>query len=429
MNTLANMDDFRHSRVRNEPLGDVCEKLTVIDLFCGAGGLSEGFRQAGFHVAAGQDFDAQAGKTFAATHPDATFIGGRIQDVTARQLLQAAGARRGEVDVIAGGPPCQGYSVYNHQRGTGDPRAGLFREYLRIVEGIQPRWLVMENVTGITSIAGGGIVREIFAGMEGLGYRVAMKILRAEEFGVPQERRRVFFIATRTDAVIEFPQATHGPGLLPFVTVWDAISDLPRLENGQSAGVAAYAGEARNVYQRGLRGGSAHVANHSASRLAKINEARMRHIPPGGSWRDIPVALLPEGMKRAKRSDHTKRYGRPRKTDLACTILTKCDVHWGAYIHPEQDRAFTVREAARLQSFPDSFVFQGSVTEQYVQVGNAVPPLLGKCVAESLLSSIAKTGDVARQRGQTNRHGLPDLELACFQATGLQPFVFHSHSI
>lgn len=111
----------------------------------------------------------------------------------------------------------------------------------------------------------------------------------------------------------------------------------------------------------------------------------MRHIPPGGSWRDIPIELLPEGMKKAKRSDHTKRYGRPRKNDLSCTVLTKCDVHWGAYIHPEQDRAFTVREAARLQGFPDFFNFQGNRTEQYVQVGNAVPPILGRKVAEALI--------------------------------------------
>lgn len=359
--------------------------LTAIDLFCGAGGLSEGFRQAGFHVLAGQDFDEQAGATFAETHPEAKFIGGPIQDVTPQQLLKAAGKKRGEIDVIVGGPPCQGYSVYNHQRGVSDPRAGLFREYLRIVKGIQPRWLVMENVTGITSIAGGGVVREIFEGMKSLGYRVEMKVLRAEEFGVPQERRRVFFIATRTDAPILFPEPTHGPGLLPFVTVWDAISDLPKLENGDKSAPRAYAKKPQNGYQALLRGSCTVVQNHSASRLSRINEERMRHIPPGGSWRDIPFDLLPAGMKLAKRSDHTKRYGRPKKTDLACTILTKCDVHWGAYIHPVQDRSLTVREAARLQSFPDFFTFLGSGTEQYMQVGNAVPPLLGRRVAESLL--------------------------------------------
>jgi DNA (cytosine-5)-methyltransferase 1 len=184
-----------------------------------------------------------------------------------------------------------------------------------------------------------------------------------------------------------FPEPTHGPGLLPYVTVWDAISDLPVLQNGQSLGDMRYGTRAANEYQRSLRGDLARVTNHSAARLARINEERMRHIPPGGSWRDIPRDLLPPGMLHARRCDHTKRYGRPRKTDLACTVLTKCDVHWGAYIHPVQDRAFTVREAARLQSFPDFFTFQGNRTEQYVQVGNAVPPALGKRVAETLLLS------------------------------------------
>jgi DNA (cytosine-5)-methyltransferase 1 len=356
--------------------------LTVIDLFCGAGGLSEGFRQAGFHVLAGQDMDEAAGKTFSSTHSEAKFMGGPIQNVTAQALLKAAGVKRGEIDVMVGGPPCQGYSVYNHQRGTEDPRAGLFREYLRLVEGIQPKWLVMENVTGITSIADGAIVQQIRQGMKDLGYRVEMKVLKAEEFGVPQERRRIFFIATRSDAPILFPSPTHGQGLEPFVTIWDAIYDLPSLKNSEGSK------STQNKYQHMLRGNRTLVENHSAPKLSKINLERMAYIPPGGSWRDIPIKLLPAGMKRARRSDHTKRYGRPRKKDLACTILTKCDLHWGAYIHPTQDRSFTVREAARLQSFPDSFVFKGSRTEQYVQVGNAVPPLLGKRVAEAILRAM-----------------------------------------
>jgi DNA (cytosine-5)-methyltransferase 1 len=364
--------------------------LTAIDLFCGAGGLSEGFRQAGFKVLAGQDFDRTAGETFCATHPEAEFLGGPIQAVSAADLLRAARLKTGQVDVLVGGPPCQGYSVYNHQRSENDPRAGLFREYLRIVEGIRPRWLVMENVTGITSISGGGIVREIETGMGRLGYRVRMKVLKAEEYGVPQERRRIFFIATREDAPIQFPRPTHGPGMENLVTIWDAISDLPPLgANTDTMSELQYFTPPQNPFQERMRGKRRLVANHVAPRLARVNEERMLHIPPGGSWRDIPIGLLPKGMLRAKRSDHTKRYGRPRKSDLACTILTKCDVHWGAFIHPVQNRALSVREAARLQSFPDSFVFKGSRTDQYKQVGNAVPPLLGKQVAEALLRSMS----------------------------------------
>ena len=137
-----------------------------------------------------------------------------------------------------------------------------------------------------------------------------------------------------------------------------------------------------------MRKGSAGVMNHVAPNLAPINWERMTHIPQGGSWRDIPFRLLPAGMRRAKRSDHTKRYGRLHPDGLASTILTKCDLHWGAYIHPDQDRALTVREAARFQSFPDHFVFRGPRVEQYRQVGNAVPPLLAEAVAGSVRSML-----------------------------------------
>jgi DNA (cytosine-5)-methyltransferase 1 len=262
-----------------------------------------------------------------------------------------------------------------------DERSSLYREYLRIVDGLQPNWVVLENVTGMTSAGGGAAVRAIIEGLQTLGYQVEAQILRAEEYGVPQERRRIVFIGNRLGLPIEFPTPTHGPGLLPLVTVRDAISDLPILANGQDLGVLAYASEPQSSFQTEMRGGSNCVDNHVPARLSKINLDRLQHIPEGGSWRDIPIDLLPAGMKRAKRSDHTKRYGRLSWSGLASTILTKCDPHWGAYFHPAQNRTLTVREAARLQSFPDWFEFKGSRTDQYVQVGNAVPPLLGRAIA------------------------------------------------
>lgn len=358
---------------------------TAIDLFCGAGGLSEGFRQAGFHVLAGNDYDEAAGATYKKTHKEAKFLPGPIQDIEPEDLLRASGLRRGELDVLIGGPPCQAYSVYNHQRGTHDERADLFREYLRIVEGLQPKWVVLENVTGIKSIANGTIVETIKSEFERLGYRVKDKTLKAEEYGVPQERRRVFFIGTRTDSPIVFPEKKHGPGLAPYTTITDAIGDLPAVRNGEDPGTIRYETAPSGWFQQYARGNAIWVENHSAPKLGQINLDRIKHIPQGGSWRDIPFDLLPAGMKRAKRSDHTKRYGRMKSDGLSCTVLTKCDIHWGAYIHPEQERAITVREAARIQSFPDWFVFEGSKTEQYVQVGNAVPPLLGRRVAEAIL--------------------------------------------
>ena len=362
-------------------------KLTAIDLFCGAGGLSEGLRQAGFSIIAGNDIDQFAAATFGATHKEAKVIDGSIRDLSADDFLRATGLRKGKLDCLAGGPPCQGYSVYNHQRGMHDERSHLFREYLRIVQGLMPKWLVMENVTGIMSAGDGEAFRAVLDGIKALGYQVEANILRSEEYGVPQERRRVVFIGNRVGLPIIWPRKTHGDGLKPFTTIQDALSDLPVLLNGEDRGEESYPCDPKSNYQRELRKGSNSAQNHSAPRLGSMNIERMKHIPQGGSWRDIPFELLPDGMKRAKRSDHTKRYGRMTWDGLSCTVLTKCDIHWGAYIHPEQDRSITVREAARIQSFPDWFRFEGPRTEQFVQVGNAVPPMLGRRIGEAILEA------------------------------------------
>lgn len=373
------------------------ERWSAIDLFCGAGGLSEGLRQAGFHVLAGNDVDPVASETFAANHAEARFLEGPLQDLRARDFLDASNLKPGELDCLIGGPPCQAFSVYNHQRGMQDKRSGLFREYLRIVAGLKPKWVVMENVTGITSAGKGEAVGSIIGGLRELGYEVETRILRAEEYGVPQERRRIFFLGNRLGIPVLWPQPSHGWNLKPFVTVWDAIGDLPPLRNGE---VPAHRQRYRTVpqseFQASMRENSTCITNHEAPRLSPINVKRMTYIQEGGSWRDVPVELLPAGMRRARRCDHTKRYGRLRKAGLSSTILTKCDIHWGAYIHPEQDRVLSVREAARLQSFPDWFGFTGSRTSQYVQVGNAVPPLLARNLGDALIEAASKTHSGAR---------------------------------
>lgn len=364
-------------------------KHTVVDLFCGAGGLSEGFRQAGFQVRLGSDIEPKFGETFVRSHEGAHFLPLPIERLSVSDVLAKSGLVAGELDVLVGGPPCQGYSVYNHGRGEHDPRAGLFREYLRLLAGLKPKHVVMENVTGLLSIGEGRLIRSICSEFSKLGYEPTVGVLKAEEFGVPQERRRVIFTASRTGSIAALPAPTHGGSLKPFVTIWDAIGDLPPIwEEGAFGGEVEYACEPFADYQVEMRHGNHGLKNHRGPRLSTVNMDRLKHIPQGGSWRDIPFDLLPAGMKKAKRSDHTKRYGRPRPDQLACTILTKCDIHWGAYIHPFQNRAFTVREAARLQSFPDQFEFFGSVTDQFVQVGNAMPPLLGQAIANQVKQSL-----------------------------------------
>lgn len=369
------------------------ERLTAIDLFAGAGGLSEGFRQAGFEILAANDFDEFSEETFKVSHPEAAFLSGPIESITAEDFLLVAGLKKGELVVLLGGPPCQAFSVYNHQRGMHDDRSGLFREYLRLVEGLDPHFVVIENVTGILSIAGGYAVNEIRQSLELLGYHVERRTLKAEEYGVPQERRRVFFVGSKEHRKISWPAPTHGTADLgplfsvdrrPLVTVDDAIGDLPPLGISDGLEEAQYTVDPLTVYQCYLRDGAATLYNHVSPILQEINLKRLKHIPQGGSWRDIPPELLPAGMKKAKRSDHTKRYGRLHPQGLASTILTKCDLHWGAYIHPWQERTITVREAARFQSFPDRMKFLGPRGEQYRQVGNAVPPLLARAVAQSI---------------------------------------------
>jgi len=369
--------------------------LTTVDLFAGAGGLSLGFHGAGFRPLLGTDFDPDASATFNANFPGVPFVEAPIASLSAKDILKVAGLKRGELDTLLGGPPCQAFSVYNHQRGFHDERSGLFREYLRIVDGLMPKTLVIENVTGMTSLGGGRAVDEIHRSLKAIGFTVEHRILEAEQYGVPQERRRIFFLASRVGP-IAWPEPTHSDRenllsahLLPFVTVEEAIGDLPQLGIGEGTDEATrYPERPVCEYQRRMREGSKGVTNHVAPSLGDINLRRMKHIPQGGSWRDIPFSLLPAGMKRAKRSDHTKRYGRLHPGGLASTILTKCDLHWGAYIHPEQDRTLTVREAARFQSFPDSFRFTGSRVEQYRQVGNAVPPLLAEAVALSVREAL-----------------------------------------
>jgi DNA (cytosine-5)-methyltransferase 1 len=370
----------------------VDSRPTVIDLFCGAGGLSDGFCQAGYRVLLGSDIDPVFGETYRKSHREAVFVARPIQELSSKEVFLATGLCKGQLDVLVGGPPCQGYSVNNHRRGEHDPRAGLFREYLRLVQELAPKWLVMENVTGLLSIAGGQLIKTISEEISKLGYNVQWQVLRAEDYGVPQERRRVVILANRIGAPIHFPEIEHGAKFKPFTTIWDAIGDLPALG---LVGDQDYACAPQTDFQSKMRVQGQKLSNHYGPKLGAANLERIRHIPSGGSWRDIPHELLPEGMKRAKRSDHTKRYGRPRTTDLACTILTKCDIHWGAYIHPIENRAFTVREAARLQSFADDFVFYGSMTEQFVQIGNAVPPLMALSVANAITFANSQIGRVA----------------------------------
>ena len=237
---------------------------------------------------------------------------------------------------------------------------------------------------------------------------------------MPQERWRLILLGSRF-AEVPHPEPTHyasgranfrGGGtmtfqltdidrvrLLPCVTVGEAIGDLPRLEMGEGAEVIGYTTDPHSPYAQMMRNGAEVTYNHYAAKLSKQNAERMKHVKPGGSWRDIPHELLPKGMQRARKTDHTKRYGRLRNDGLSGTMLTKCDPHWGTVFLPDQDRTLTVREAARFQSFPDTYKFVGSRVSQYEQVGNAVPVLMAKAIAVQLQSHLeAQQAEAAAEK-------------------------------
>lgn len=386
------------------------EQKTCLDLFAGAGGLTEGLRQAGFRSVFANEISPAYSETLKKNHTNSEIETGDIRSLNAEKIRKRLGLAKGELDLLAGGPPCQGFSVNAPVRSTEDERNHLFLDYLKFVEAFNPKVVLIENVPGMISFEKGQTVSDILSCLRQLGYDAAVRVLYAAHYGVPQMRWRTIFIANRIgiDPTDMFPIPSHfalgranfttrylGRSLvidakkldyLPKnVTVAEALSDLPPIENGGGADIMPYKKQPETDYQRHMRKNAEMIYNHVSAGLGKANLDRLPHIPPGGSWRDIPFDLLPTGMKRARRSDHTKRYGRLHPEGIGSTILTKCDPHWGTYIHPEQDRIISVREAARIQSFPDAFRFYGSLTEQYEQVGNAVPPLFAKAIGEAIM--------------------------------------------
>jgi len=240
-------------------------------------------------------------------------------------------------------------------------------------------------------------------------------------YGVPQERWRMIILGSRSAPAPVHPYPTHfamaranfkGGSTMTFrlmqleervlkraVTVADALDDLPRLRMGEGGEIVTYDRPPHSNFARMMRSGETVTYNHYGGILSPQNVERMKHVKPGGSWRDIPWELLPKGMQKARKTDHTKRYGRLRKDGLAGTVLTKCDPHWGAVFLPDQDRALTVREAARIQSFPDKYKFLGPRVAQYEQVGNAVPVFMAEAIARGFQEHLEKTaGEIEKAR-------------------------------
>lgn len=369
----------------------------VIDLFCGAGGLSEGLEQAGFESRVGVDFDRNAIATFQLNHPNAKVVLGDVTDVTGDQLKRLAGSNK--IDLIAGGPSCQGFSTHG-KRMQDDPRNFLFEHFVRLVDEVRPRMFLMENVKGMLTYSKGAFRRQIEAAFEEIGYRTAFTTVCAADFGAPQMRHRVLFIGTLDPTIdLSFPEPTHGAdgsGLLPYITVEQAIGDLPLLGTEYKRDDWPYATAPSGPYQMYARSGaSSSVTLHKSGPLSPLAKALAKYVGPGQGLRAVPHHALPPRFKRMRRisngqlrQDCTTLYHRldPDKPSYTITCYYR-NVSSGPFIHPQEDRSISHREAARLMSFPDRYQFGGSNFTR--QIGNSVPPLMARAIGKHLIKLLS----------------------------------------
>lgn len=362
----------------------------AVDLYAGCGGLSYGLEAAGFDVGYALDWDQHACDTHRHNMPKTKVACTDVRKVAGADILQQVG---GPVALVAGGPNCQGVSERG-LRNPDDPRNFMFPEFVRLVREMDAPSFLMENVPGLAHRHNFGILRKIFAAFEDLGYRCSAEVLLAADYGVPQLRYRFFMIGTRTDADLTFPEPTHSfapNGDLfarPYVTVADAIMDLPSIDaRRQVDEPIQYSRQASTAYERAMRAVSGDlVQNHICSATSELNLRRASCVREGGNWKDISPELLPDRFFACRMTDHSTTYARLQRDNPAFTITALFgNITSGAFTHPLDNRALSIREGARLQSFPDHFVFRGPRNKQYRQIGNAVPPLLAQAVSSHFL--------------------------------------------
>ncbi len=356
----------------------------VVDLFCGCGGFSKGFEQAGFELVLGLDSWQDALETYAANFRHAKTVLADINNITVEHIKTDWNLQPGEIDVIIGGPPCQGFSL-SGKRLMDDPRNKLYKSYVEIVSFLRPKVFVMENVPGIVKLFDGKVQEEITGDFTKLGYTVNKQQLSAEQFGVPQQRKRVFFVGidnSRLRNTREFPvlAPTHGSGAKPCITVKQAISDLDFIPDDTALDECIeYRYPAENTYQKKMRKGSRRVYNHVATLHTQKTKDIIAMVPDGGNYKNLPVELW-----------------QTRKVNIAWTRMNSekpcftIDTGHNHHFHYKENRVPTVRESARIQSFPDTFHFLGIKTSQLKQVGNAVPPLLAQALAREVHSILAQ---------------------------------------
>ena len=391
-------------------------QLRAIDLFCGCGGISAGLRAAGLKVLAGVDIEPTYICTFSHYFPGAKSLQLDISEVAPAEFMKSVGLVPGELDFLAGGPPCQGFSknVPRRQRYLDDPRNQLIKAFLDYCQALRPRFILMENVAEMKNGFDQAYSEEIVMRLRDEGYAVTHAVLNAADYGVPQRRRRAFFIAHRDGKELRLPPPTHArrgadEGLFPLprhVTVWEAIGDLPSQRHGEGADEAcAYASRPFSDFQRLMRrSGHEIVTNHVARRLQPTQYERLASILPGQGMKDLPPRLQTKG-------GYSGAYGRLTKEMVAPTI-TRWVFHPGSgrWGHPVDIRLLTIREVARLQSFTDDYRFVGSYVQRAGQLGNAVPPLLAERIIAGILTGANDPSPVASQTDRSPARSMSEIE-------------------
>ena len=372
---------FKRILIRKRQL-NIPEEFRILDLFCGAGGLSWGLhKNKYFRTVVALDFDEKAADTFKKNMPEAEVVVGDITDSEIKNKIIELSKER-KVNMLVGGPPCQGYSMKGKKLGLKDPRNFLFREYLSLVEQLQPDVFVIENVKGLLLTSNGWFKDQIVSTIQDMGYKIKYGVMNAADYGVPQSRERAIFICSKY-IEIDLPEAT----VAEYTTVREAISDLSYLESGEGEFEQDYLMDAESEYQTARREGSEKLYNHKASNHKPIAIEKLKMIPP-----EQGKEFLPEEMHGNQKFKTT--WGRLKWDEVSPTIDTRFDASSnGTNNHPYLNRAITPREAARIQSFDDTFVFYGSKVYIRKQIGNAVPPLMAKAIADRIADAFQLTNE------------------------------------
>ena len=341
--------------------------IKVVDFFSGCGGTSAGLQKSGMEILAGVDFDKDAGATFKKNFPNSIFISKDIRELGVKELEGVVPPKRKFPLLFAACAPCQPFSGLNSAKSKTDKRLVLLDEFHHFVEHFLPEYLFIENVPGMQKVEDeNGPLFRFITFIRKLGYSPEVKVVESRWYGVPQVRKRLVMIAS-LQGKISIPEATHGDGKTGYKTVWDSISDLPPIAAGESHKT---------------------VPNHRSAGLQEINLKRLRATPEGGGRQSWPEELILECHKSF--SGHADVYGRLSKNSQSAALSTRCtSISNGRFAHPEQDRGISVREAARLQTFDDDFIFEGSLGSMARQIGNAVPVKLACVFGENFKRHLA----------------------------------------